>query len=71
MGRKRLFSDNMQQRIMVRLPDDTVETLRAFAAKDECDIGTLVRRLIHRQMETQGWREAPADPMKRRRVRAA
>ena len=72
IGRKRLFSKDMQKRIMVRLPDDTVEILTRIAAHEEVDVGTLVRRLLHRQMETLGWREAPPDPIKpQRKVHAA
>lgn len=72
MGRKKLFGDNMRERVMVRLPDDTLEVVRSLAAQDECDLGTMIRRLLHKQLDTMGLRALPpAVPQPQRKGRRA
>jgi len=52
----------MQERVMVRLPDETIAILREMAAHQESDIGTVIRRLVHEQLEGMGLRSGHQAP---------
>lgn len=56
MGRRRIYADTMKHKVMVRLPDDSIEILTQVAAREEMELGALIRKLLHRWMEAEGLR---------------